>query len=102
MSDVQKVESKIWKVWMWIVQAGRDIFDFCYKEIGTLLSLLKYPVQGTSPVVFKYSSKRLLAVSVAVGVIRAGIPQNWYHVVVDTVSIIVAGGLLWYAMKTKT
>lgn len=41
-------------IWLWIVQAVKDIYSFAYTEIGKILALLKDPAG-------KFSHKRILA-----------------------------------------
>lgn len=86
----------------WIAQAFKDVYAFAYQEVGTVLSLLKYPVPGSSPVVYKFSAKRVAGLSLVAGVVGGGVPTNWFHVIFDGAELAVAGVLFWYAAKTKT
>ena len=67
-----------------------------------MLTLLKYPVPGSNPQVYKWSSKRVTAVGLIASVVGAGVPGNLFHLIFDGGELAVAGVLLWYAAKTKT
>lgn len=86
----------------WIAQAFKDVYAFLYTEIGTVLTLLKYPVPGSSPTVYKFSSKRLTAIGLIANVIANGVPSGLFHIIFDGGELAIAGLFLWYAAKTKT
>ena len=88
---------------LWIAQAFKDVWTFVYTEVGTLLSIFKYPVVGSSPTILKWSTKRLVSLGLILGSwLVIGVPRDWYQVITMGIAFVIAGLLLWKAMETKT
>lgn len=92
---------KAFKDWA-IVKAIVAIWKWCYAEVGTALSLLKYPVAAPGRVILKYSVKRIFAVGLGVDALVSGTPHDLWTLLVFAAKLVTAVVILWVAAATKT
>ena len=72
------------KVWAWIVQAAKDVYSFCYTEIGTILSLFKDKSK-------KYSWKRITGLAALYAAVRFFAAGAWVSGTAFMAYVIVIG-----------
>ena len=81
--------------WTWVVTAVKDVYSFCYTEVGVLLGFFKSP-SG------KFSDKRLIALALVADVALGGIPKTLFELIFQVTKLIVAVILYVIAEVTKS